>query len=108
LAEAYRDAIMWILFVRAPRCAAPYWPGRRGLAVLDALVWPSLWLAAIANAPLSTGIVGRAAVALAVALALRRVYRALWNNDHYWFTTWRWGAPVAALLLVGAMMKLMS
>jgi hypothetical protein len=90
---------MWILFRRAARPDAAYWPGRRWLAVVDALAWPTVWLMAVLSAPMSTGIAGRTVMALAVLTAVRRSYRALWSNERYWFTTWRWGVPLATLLL---------
>lgn len=34
---------MWLLFTRAPPQDAPYWPGRRCLAAVDAVVWPGLY-----------------------------------------------------------------
>ena len=34
-----------------------------------------------------------------------RLYRAIWSNHRYWFTTWRWGRIVAALLLMGEALK---
>jgi len=36
---------------------------------------------------------------------LVRLHRALWVNHRYWFTTWRWGRVAAALLVVGAVLK---
>ncbi len=41
---------MWMLFARAPPPDAPYWPGRRWWAALDALAWPAGWIAAVAHA----------------------------------------------------------
>ena len=99
---------MWVLIARSPRPDAPQWPGRRGLAALDALVWPSLWAGAIAFAPLNLGILGRTGIALAVVVGLARTYRAVRRNERYWFTTSRWGALTAALLLGGILMKLVA
>ena len=96
---------MWMLFIRAPPPDAAYWPGRRWLAALDAVVWPIVWVAVVAHVPMKTGSVGAAIVAWAVSATMRRFRRALWNNHRYRFTTWRWGRVLAALLLIGWVMK---
>ena len=49
---------MWLLYARAPAPDAPYWPGRRWLAAVDAAVWPLLWVLAFSHAPNPVGIVG--------------------------------------------------
>ncbi len=36
---------MWFVFARAPLPDAPYWPGRRLLALVDAIAWPVAWIA---------------------------------------------------------------
>lgn len=97
---------MWLLIARAPRRDAAYWTGRRWLALLDAVAWPILWAAAIIKAPFSTGLVGAVAVSLLVAVAARRSHRAIFRNERYWFTTWRWGLALAGLAAVGAATKL--
>ena len=43
---------MWILFARAPHPDAAYWPGRRWLALMDGLAWPTLVLWVIAAGPI--------------------------------------------------------
>ena len=91
---------MWMLFARAPTADAAYWPGRRWLAAVDAVGWPALWVAAIACAPHSTGIVGRVIATLALVFAVRRVRRAVWRNERYGFTTWTWGVPLTTMVLV--------
>jgi len=40
-----------------------------------------------------------------VAIALGAADRAIWLNQRYWFTTWRWGKVMAAMLLIGAVLK---
>lgn len=97
---------MWLLVARRPLPDAPYWPGRRFLAAADALGWPLLLVLLFDHAPVPVGIVGPVVVALAVLAATRRLHRALWVNHRYRFTTWRWGRVVAALLLIGAVLKL--
>ena len=98
---------MWLLYARTPRPDAPYWPGRRLLAAVDALGWPLLWVIGFSHVPRPVGLVGPFVAAVALLCALGRLHRALWANHRYRFTTWRWGRAVAVLLLIGAAMKLM-
>ena len=97
---------MWLLVAREPRPDAPDWPGRRLLAAVDAVVWPLLWVLLIQQVPGPAGLVGPFVTALAVLLGLGRLHRALWVNHRYWFTTWRWGKVLGAMLLIGAVLKL--
>ena len=96
---------MWLLVAREPRPDAPDWPGRRLLAAVDAVVWPLLWVWVFRHAPEPVGLVGPFVTAMAVLLGLGRLHRALRVNHRYWFTTWRWGRVAAALLVVGAVLK---
>lgn len=97
---------MWLLVAREPRPDAPYWPGRRWLAAVDAAMWPLLWVLLISHAPKPVGVVGPFVAAVALLCALGRIHRALWVNHRYWFTTWRWGRIAAALMLMGVVLKL--
>lgn len=97
---------MWLLYARAPVPDAPYWPGRRLFALLDAVVWPLVIAAFIGGTSLQTGVVGSLTLALCVLFGVRRCMCALWHNERYQFTTWRCGLPLAALLAVGAALKL--
>lgn len=97
---------MWLLVAREPRPDAPDWPGRHLLAAADAVAWPLLWVLIIWQVPGSAGLVGPFVTALAVLLGLGRLHRALCVNHRYWFTTWRWGKVLGAMLLVGTVMKL--
>jgi hypothetical protein len=97
---------MWLLVAREPRPDAPEWPGRRLLAAVDAVAWPLMWVVLIQQVPGPAGLVGPFVTALAVLLGLGRLHRALWVNHRYWFTTWRWGKVLGAMLLIGAVMKL--
>ncbi|MCW5660129.1 MAG: hypothetical protein KIT60_20695 [Burkholderiaceae bacterium] len=97
---------MWLVVARTPPPDAPYWPGRRWLAAVDALVWPLLWVLVVRHAPVPVGVVGPVVAALAVLSATGRLHRAMWVNHRYRFTTWRWGRVVAALVVVGAVLKL--
>jgi hypothetical protein len=45
-------------------------------------------------------------VALAGLGAVSRLLAAISDNKHYRFTTVRWGRPIAALVLVGVLLKL--
>jgi len=97
---------MRLVITRAPRQDAAYWPGRRWLALLDALAWPALWAIAAIEAPFSTGLVGAVALSFLGVIAARRSHTAVFRNERYWFTTWRWGRVVAAMLLTGVVLKL--
>ena len=97
---------MWLLVVREPRPDAPDWPGRRVLAAVDAVAWPVMWVLLIRHAPHPVGLIGPSATALAVLFALGRLQRALWMNHRYRFTTWRLGKVMAAMLVIGAVLKM--
>lgn len=96
---------MWLLVAREPRPDAMDWPGRRLLAAIDAVAWPLLWVLILMNAPGSRGLFAPFMVSVAALSGLARLHRALWANHRYWFTTWRWGKVVAAMLLMAAVMK---
>ncbi len=97
---------MWILFARAPLPDAPYWPGRRQLAGIDALAWPLAWGALATQLPPPAGVVGAMVIALAVLGAIGRVRRALWLNHRYFFTTLRWARWLLGLLTIGVILKI--
>jgi hypothetical protein len=90
---------------RPPRPDVPVWPGRRLLASLDALVWPAALIGVVVTMPLRAGVVGALVVALAVLLSIGRLRTAIFLNHRYVMSTWRWGKPVAALLMIGLVMK---
>lgn len=96
---------MWMLLARAAPPDAPYWPGRRWFAALDAIGWPMFWLTVLAGVPVRTGLVGAVLATLAVIVGLHRLRVALWHNHKYRFTTWRWGRLLFALLVFGVTMK---
>jgi hypothetical protein len=98
---------MWILVTRNPKPDVALWHGRRGLAMIDAVIWPALWVFLVANAPFETGIAGVVVIALALLCGVRRAQRALWQNERYWFTSWRWGKPLLALLVVAWLLRLL-
>jgi uncharacterized membrane protein HdeD (DUF308 family) len=97
---------MALIFVRAIRPDANVWPGRRLLAALDAVAWPGLWICATLQAPFETGVTGKVIVGLAVVIAGDRSIKALFRNERYRFSTWRWGRFAVALLLLGFVLKL--
>lgn len=98
---------MFVLIQRPARADAAQWPGRRALAAVDAVAWPLLWVLAVASAPFDTGLAGPLVAALAVVIALRRFHRAVWHNERYWFTVWRWGRLILLLACLGIVMKLL-
>ena len=97
---------MRLLLAREPTPDAPYWPGRRLLAAVDAALWPLLWVLVFSHAPKPVGLVVPFVTAVALLCLLGRLHRALWVNHRYRFTTWRWGRITAALLLVGVVLRL--
>jgi len=97
---------MWILFKREPRPDAPYWPGRRWLAALDAVAWPAAWALGVTQAPIASGIVGVLIIACAALAAASRFRKALLRNERYQFTSWRWGKVLLGLVLLGLLIKL--
>lgn len=97
--------MMLFVLTRAPLPDAPYWPGRRLLALVDALAWPAGWMALATQLPQPVGIVGPMVIALAALSAIGRMHRAAWQNHRYHFTTWRWGRVLAGLLLLGFVLK---
>lgn len=96
---------MFFLIQRPARPDAIYWTGRRLLAVLDALVWPVVLAGAVGFAPVATQAVGALTVTLCCLVAFVRLRRAVFSNERYRFTTWRWGKLLAALMAIGILMK---
>lgn len=92
--------MFWVLFARAPRPDAVVWPGRRLLAALDAVLWPLALGMGLLGVPQS-GAAGQVALAACVLFAVRRLLRAVWRNERYFFTSWRWGCRLGSLLLFG-------
>jgi hypothetical protein len=97
---------MWLLVAREPRANAPHWTGRRWLAAIDAVAWPLSWVFLLSQIDASVGIVGPMVAAIALLFSAERIYRALWVNHRYWFTTWRWGRIGIALIVIGMVLKL--
>jgi hypothetical protein len=99
---------MWLLVAREPRANAPYWTGRRWLAAVDAVVWPLFWVILASQIDAAVGIVGPMVIAVALLISAERAHRAVWVNHRYWFTTWRWGRIVAAMMVIGTVLKVAS
>ena len=97
---------MWLIFTRASRPDAAYWPGRRWLAALDAVAWPAMWVVLMTHVPARLGLVGLVAAACVIGMGVAGLHCAVALNHRYQFTTWRWGIAVACLLLVGMLLKL--
>lgn len=97
---------MIVLVQREPRPDAPYWPGRRLLAAIDAVIWPMAWVV-FARLEMKASAQQIYLVAIvAVLFAALRLCAAVFENQRYRFTTW-WVARLFALLLfVGVVMKL--
>jgi|KBSMisStandDraft_5_1062788.scaffolds.fasta_scaffold371186_1 hypothetical protein len=96
---------MWMVIARQPSPDAAYWPGRRTLSLLDAIVWPAVWVGAVSSMSMNAGLIGTGIVLLAIFAALARSRRALSDNARYRFTTYRWGIFLAALCALGAVLK---
>jgi hypothetical protein len=99
---------MWLVLTRAPHPDAPYWPGRRLLAMIDAVLWPAAWIVAVNMAPMPLGVIGQVVAAIAVVAGLARVWRAVVRNERYRFATWRWGRGLVALAVIGVVLRSMT
>lgn len=96
---------MWILPLRTFRPDLVVWRGRKVLAALDAVVWPSLLGVALLHLSMDTGLVEPVVLAIVMLCGAVRLHRALWANARYRFTTWRVGKLAAFLLLTGWVLK---
>lgn len=95
---------MIVFIQREPRPDAPSWPGRRLLAVADAVAWPLAWLLLVQMIP-GAGRATLLAVIVAALFALSRVYGAIFKNHRYRFTSFWVGRLVVLLLVVGVVAK---
>ena len=98
---------MFVVLYRNPKPDAEQWPGRRSLAAIDAVLWPALWIMAVAAFRDRTGILAPMAIALLVLFAAARLTRALWRNERYWFSTRRWGKFAVVLAAIGFALQLL-
>lgn len=97
--------MMWMIFARAPRPDARVWPGRRLLAIVDAVAWPTVLAGGLIGVALPLGVVGQCALACCGVAAVRRAIRAVAANHRYHFTTWLWGRWLGLGLLFGGALK---
>ena len=97
---------MWLIFARATRPDARVWPGRRVLAVVDALAWPGALASCVLGEPLAHGLAAHVVLGWCTVVALCRAHRALARNHRYHFTAWRWGRWLAMALCFGFALKL--
>lgn len=97
---------MWLVVSRSPAPDASVWPGRRLLALADAVAWPLLWIALAVSAPVAAGNIATFIVAVALVAAVFRVSRALFRNERYRFTTYRWGRLLALTFVIAVAAQL--
>jgi hypothetical protein len=96
----------WVIFARAPPPDVVVWPGRRALALVDAVAWPVAWASFVIGATMPLGLAGQFALAYCGIAAVQRAYRAVIQNHRYHFTTWRWGRWLVLVLAFGYSLKL--
>jgi hypothetical protein len=84
------------------------WNGRRALGVLDAILWPALFAAMVAAAPVDMALIGEVALATCVVAAARRAGRAALAPHRYRFTTCRAVSATLAVLALGMTLNLTS
>ncbi|MCE4558011.1 hypothetical protein [Pelomonas cellulosilytica] len=97
---------MFVLILRRERRPdAPYWPGRRLLAAMDAVAWPLACAVLALQIPKAAGLAFLVTVVAALC-AFFRLCGAILNNQRYWFTSWRVLRLCAFLLFVGLVTKL--
>jgi hypothetical protein len=96
---------MWILIRREPHPDAHVWQGRRQLAVVDAVVWPALWMTVCMAHVHDGGLIAAFGFAVSVLSCVSRLRRAWWVNHRYRFTTWRWGRVLGTVWLLGVLIE---
>ncbi|HUP08855.1 MAG TPA: hypothetical protein VMU47_16975 [Caldimonas sp.] len=97
---------MIVLYQRAPRADAAWWPGRHPLAALDALFWPAAWIGVALAAPVREGFVTWVVIAYALFSGATRLHTAIAHNERFRFTTWTCGRAIVLLVGIGVLMKL--
>ena len=98
--------MMWIMFARAPVPDAAYWPGRRGLAAVDAIAWTSIAMVLLTHIPGEAGLMLPVLGAVLALIGAARLHTAVWRNHRYRFTTWKVGRIGLLLLTLGIALKL--
>lgn len=79
--------------------------GRRVLAFVDAVAWPTAWATSVLGLSVSSGLASLFAVALCAVSALTLAHRAIAHNHHH-FSTWRWGHRLVFVLAIGYALEL--
>jgi hypothetical protein len=72
---------------------------------VDAVSWPLVCVGVAVGTSVATGLLGLVAAAVALLLIVPRLHCAMYRNQHYRFTAWRWGRPLLGVLLVGLALK---
>lgn len=98
---------MFVLVFPQPSRVYDVWHGRRALASLDALAWPAAWAWLVATQMPNGGLTTKWLLALLGCIACRRLMRAVWANEHYGFSTWKWGKVLIWCWLFGFCLKLL-
>ncbi|MCV2438590.1 hypothetical protein [Paucibacter sp. DJ2R-2] len=98
---------MWVIWVREPEPEpdAAYWPGRRLLAALDAVLWPGLWMVGSRSLPPASGDLWLMVCGFAFLSLCSRLHRAVAMNGRYRFTTWLVAKLLFAMALVGCLIR---
>ena len=96
---------MWLLFTRAPPPDAPYWPGRRWFAAVDAVMWPGLYCLLLCQIDEAGGLFIALLKSLLVLSAARSLRVALLINHRYQFRTWRWGWSLARIVALAVLLR---
>jgi hypothetical protein len=99
---------MFLVVLSKPAPIYPTWLGRRTLAAVDACLWPAVWAWIIVAHVPARGLTIRWLCALLVLIACRRLWRALSDNEHYGFSTVRWGKALIGVWVFGYALKLLS
>jgi hypothetical protein len=97
---------MWLVIARRERPFMPYWPGRRLLGAIDAVIWPLLWMVMLFRVEAQMDGVRPFLLAVIAWCAFSRFWRATFDNSDYTFTTWRWGKVLGGLLLLSWFLQL--
>ena len=93
---------MLIVLPFKPQTEAAVWPGRRFLAVVDALIWPALLAGLVIYYVPEKDIALRGVATAAFALAATsRLSRAVLRNEFYRFTSWQLAKLIFVLAWIG-------
>lgn len=98
---------MFLVVFSKPARIYTTWSGRRPLAALDAVLWPALWAWIVVARVPDRGLVVRWFCAMLALVACRRLWRALSDNEHYRFSTVRWGKALIGVWIFGYALKML-